>query len=106
MAISGYDSLIHVASGGLSGATCKMIMMPFDVVRKRMQVQHVESVHYVTHVHRMAGLWDCVQKTYVREGIRGFYKGVLPAVVKTAPASAATFFAFEMVKKAVLVVRE
>ncbi len=45
------------------------------------------------------GLLDCMRKTVARDGVRALYRGVGPAVARSFPACAATFLAYEEVKK-------
>ena len=39
----------------------------------------------------------CLQQIWHREGIRGFYKGSLPSIIKAAPSAAVTFATYEFV---------
>eukprot|EP00019_Armaparvus_languidus_P013927 CAMPEP_0168587254 /NCGR_PEP_ID=MMETSP0420-20121227/4772_1 /TAXON_ID=498008 /ORGANISM="Pessonella sp." /LENGTH=337 /DNA_ID=CAMNT_0008622505 /DNA_START=11 /DNA_END=1024 /DNA_ORIENTATION=+ len=56
-------------SGGIAGAASVFGNTPIDVIKTKMQ--GLESAQYKSFM-------DCVQKTFQREGIRGFYKGVTP----------------------------
>lgn len=42
------------------------------------------------------GVRDCVSKMYKQEGIKGFYKGLTPTIVKIFPASGLFFLAYEL----------
>lgn len=42
-------------------------------------------------------LRTCLTQIYQREGIRGFYKGALPSLIKAAPSAAVTFATYEFV---------
>jgi hypothetical protein len=37
------------------------------------------------------GAWNCVVQSYRNEGIRTFYRGILPALCRAAPVNAAVF---------------
>ena len=39
----------------------------------------------------------CLQQMWQREGIKGFYKGSLPSIIKAAPSAAITFATYEFV---------
>lgn len=39
----------------------------------------------------------CLQQIWQREGIKGFYKGSLPSIIKAAPSAAVTFATYEFV---------
>jgi len=48
---------------------------PYQVIRARLQDQH----------HSYAGTWDCINKTWKFEGVRGFYKGCAPYLLHVMP---------------------
>lgn len=60
---------------------------PLQVVRTRLQDQHQ---HY-------NGFIDVIKKTYEREGISAFFKGVIPALYRVIPASCLTFVTYEFI---------
>ena len=82
--ISEVGPLTLLIGGGLAGQVCWLISFPFDVVKSRLQGDGVTSVEY-------KGMLDCVKKTYNRDGVRGFYKGLSPTLVRAFPVNAATF---------------
>ena len=45
------------------------------------------------------GMWDVMRSTWRKEGWRGFYRGLTPQLLKTAPSSAITFLIYETVVK-------
>ena len=45
------------------------------------------------------GIVDTVQKIYLNEGIRGFYKGLTPTVIKIFPASGLFFLFYEQMSR-------
>jgi solute carrier family 25 folate transporter 32 len=42
-------------------------------------------------------LVECVRETYKLEGWRGFYRGMMPTVVKVTPTACLLFLTFETV---------
>lgn len=74
----------------------KTAVFPFDLVRKRLQVQGPTRSSYV---HRNIPVYIGIAKTLrdvVRaEGVRGLYKGLPVSVIKAAPLSAATMWSLE-----------
>eukprot|EP00160_Parvularia_atlantis_P007336 Unigene16519_Nuclearia_a/m.48876 Unigene16519_Nuclearia_a/g.48876 ORF Unigene16519_Nuclearia_a/g.48876 Unigene16519_Nuclearia_a/m.48876 type:complete len:128 (+) Unigene16519_Nuclearia_a:2-385(+) len=89
--------------GGAAGVLSKVGTMPFDVVRKRLQIQHSEARQYaVGGAVRYDSVRDCIGRTLRTEGVRGFFRGLAPALLKTAPASAVTFVVFERVRDALV----
>lgn len=70
-------------SGGLAATIAILTSHPIDVVRTRLVSQGEPRVY--------KGIMDAARKMYLFEGVRGFYKGVLPAVMLTAPEGAFRF---------------
>ena len=52
---------------------------PMDVVKTRLQV--IRSGGEAAY----SGLLDCARKTYVNEGIKAFFKGIVPRMIVIAP---------------------
>ena len=50
----------------------------------------------------VASLRACLRGIWVREGLRGLYKGALPSCLKSAPATAVTFATYELCIRALL----
>ncbi len=70
--------------------------MPLDTVKKRLQVQGFETARMqFGRVVVYRGSWDCVVGIVRAEGVRGLYKGSLPAVVKSAATTAVTLVVFD-----------
>lgn len=61
---------------------------PAITSRRLQQRQEGRAVQY-------QGLRDAVRTTWTREGMRGFYRGMVPHLAKTAPNSAITFMVYE-----------
>lgn len=45
----------------------------------------------------VVSLSQCLRDIYLKEGVKGFYKGTVPSLVKAAPQAAVTFAAYEFV---------
>lgn len=89
----------ELVSGALAGIVSKTLTMPFDVVRKRMQVQGpVRLQVVVTGVPVYSGMVQCFTGIVKHEGIKGFFRGWWPTMLKSAPSSAVTFFVVNRMK--------
>eukprot|EP00127_Corallochytrium_limacisporum_P003296 Clim_evm145s147 gene=Clim_evmTU145s147 len=86
----------NLVAGAAAGASAKAIMMPFDVVKKRLQVQGFEAARaHFGRTQRYTGLLNCIIFIFKQEGIPGFFKGTAASVIKSALASATTFAVYE-----------
>ena len=92
--------------GGVSRATASLSLMPINVVRTRLQMQsystdEVKRKDLMRDTNQKnqiqyTGMWDAFVKIYRNEGIRGFYKGFTPSVIKIFPSSGIFFLSYEM----------
>lgn len=39
---------------------------------------------------------DCAQQIYARDGFKGFYRGFVPCLLRSAPTNGISFLAFEL----------
>lgn len=75
--------------GALSKLVAAVTTYPVQTVRSRLQ-QRFEGRQLVYR----SGL-DAVRLTFQREGLRGFYKGLLPSLLRVMPQSAVTITIYE-----------
>jgi solute carrier family 25 (mitochondrial citrate transporter), member 1 len=76
--------------GGMSaGCFSTLGNNPVDVVKTRMQ--GIRATEY-------KNTWDCFSKIWQREGMRGFYSGVLPRLGRVIPGQGIIFMSFETIK--------
>ncbi|KAL0457390.1 UNVERIFIED_CONTAM: Mitochondrial thiamine diphosphate carrier 2 [Sesamum latifolium] len=83
---------------GLAAGTCaKAVCHPLDVVKKRFQVEGCNDPRYGARVeqHAYRNMHDALRRILHAEGWAGLYKGIVPSIVKAAPAGAVTFVAYE-----------
>lgn len=81
------------AMGATSGAFGASIVYPLNVLRTRLQTQGT-----TLHPERYTGIWDVAVKTLQNEGPRGLYKGLMPNLLKVAPALSITWIVYEQAK--------
>jgi solute carrier family 25 folate transporter 32 len=67
------------------------VTYPLQVLRSRLQ-------HYEAEELFGKGAGGVVRKLWREEGVRGFYRGVMPGVVRVLPATWVTFLVYENVK--------
>lgn len=79
--------VLSTVSKLVAGATT----YPLQVLRSRLQ-------HYDAEAQFGRGISGVVRKLWREEGVRGFYRGVMPGVVRVLPATWVTFLVYENVK--------
>ncbi|KAJ2899777.1 Calcium-binding mitochondrial carrier SAL1 [Zalerion maritima] len=79
------------ASSGAFGAT---VVYPLNVLRTRLQTQGTKM-----HPPTYTGIWDVGRKTLQNEGMQGMYKGLVPNLLKVAPALSITWMVYENSKR-------
>jgi solute carrier family 25 thiamine pyrophosphate transporter 19 len=76
------------------------MIMPLDVIRKRMQVQGpLRTELAVSKVPRYDGIITATLQIIRHEGVLALYKGLWPSILKAAPSSAVTFFVLHECQK-------
>ncbi|BAU01748.1 hypothetical protein LR48_Vigan10g171000 [Vigna angularis] len=80
--------LVQLGCGTVSGALGATCVYPLQVVRTRMQAQRAYM-----------GMADVFRRTFKHEGLRGFYKGLFPNLLKVVPAASITYLVYEHMKK-------
>ncbi|AOA64154.1 Thiamine pyrophosphate mitochondrial carrier [Komagataella phaffii CBS 7435] len=90
---SHYDELafIEPISGFMAGIIAKSSTFPLDLIRRRLQV------HRKWLGHERETFMTISKKIFIREGLRGFYSGLTPALLKTAPTTAISIWTYEYV---------
>jgi solute carrier family 25 carnitine/acylcarnitine transporter 20/29 len=75
--------------GGLSGYTLWIGIYPVDVLKSKLQTDSLTKPKY-------RGSIDVVRDVWAKNGIKGFYRGFIPTILRAAPANGATFAIFEL----------
>lgn len=84
---------VLVGTGMFSTSVAQFVSYPFALVRTRLQAQGMGG-----ESNRYSGMIDVVVKTVRREGVTGLYKGILPNIMKLAPAAGISWYTFEKAK--------
>ncbi|KAJ4292997.1 carrier protein ymc1 [Collariella sp. IMI 366227] len=82
--------------GGLAGEALWLGSYPFDVVKSKMQTDGLSG-----EGRRYRSMRDCFGQTWRAEGMRGFWKGIGPTLLRAMPVSAGTFAVVEMTMRAI-----
>ncbi|KAI8081687.1 mitochondrial carrier domain-containing protein [Halteromyces radiatus] len=81
------------ACGMVSGSIGATSVYPLNVIRTRLQAQGTPA-----HPRYYSSPWDAAQVTFRTEGIRGFYKGLGPTLLKVVPAVSISYVTYEWSK--------
>ncbi|CAK9814545.1 Mitochondrial thiamine pyrophosphate carrier [Anthophora plagiata] len=91
--VSFYNSTI---SGSLSGLLAKTAIYPFDLSRKRLQIQGFKHGRQgFGSFFECVGLIDCLRLTFKVEGVRGLFKGLVPSQLKATATTGLHFTVYE-----------
>lgn len=93
-------------AGSLAGVTSQSLTYPLDLARARMAVTHDDAFSNLKKVFRPSvnffdfrqNIFQFFQRTYRKEGLRGFYRGYFPTVLGVIPYAGASFFTYETLK--------
>lgn len=86
-------ALGKLLAGAVSGAVAQSFTYPFDVLRRRFQVNTMSGLGY-----QYKGFFDAIRVIVRTEGIRGMYKGLVPNLLKVAPSIGSSFLSFELTR--------
>lgn len=106
---SSFDSSVksslvgNLIGGSIAGFVAKSSIYPFDVVKKRLQIQGFQQ-------HRKGfgkqiycnGIFHCIRVTVSEEGLLALYKGYWPSMLKAVVGTALHFSAYDEIKNALL----
>ena len=67
------------------------VTYPYQVLRSRLQ-------NYQADERFGRGFRGVVKRTWMEEGVTGFYRGLVPGVIRVMPATWVTFLVYENVK--------
>lgn len=80
-------------AGAISGAVAQTCTYPFDVLRRRFQINTMSGMGY-----QYKSVPDAIRVIVLNEGIKGLYKGIVPNLLKVAPSMASSWLSFEMTR--------
>lgn len=72
---------------GLAKIFAAVLSYPYQVIRARLQIYHTAKAY--------KGSRDAVTQLWRHEGIKGFYKGLAPNLLRVMPSTCVTFLVYE-----------
>ncbi|GAN08169.1 calcium-binding mitochondrial carrier protein SCaMC-1-like isoform X3 [Mucor ambiguus] len=82
------------ACGMISGTIGATSVYPLNVIRTRLQAQGTKG-----HPRVYKSPWEAVQITFLEGGVKGFYKGLGPTLLKVVPAVSLSYVTYEWSKR-------
>ncbi|XP_026762656.1 mitochondrial thiamine pyrophosphate carrier-like [Galleria mellonella] len=91
--------LANLIAGSVSGFAAKTALYPFDLVKKRLQIQGFQQ-HRSDFGKQMycRGMLDCLKLTITEEGFLALYKGYGPSMWKAVLTTALHFAVYDEIK--------
>lgn len=83
------DKWARFMYGGFSGGLAALVVTPLDVAKVRLanDIQH-----------KYTGMSDCFRQSYSHEGMRGFYKGSSPNILRSVVVNAVELGTYDFAK--------
>jgi hypothetical protein len=78
---------VTLAAGGLAGVLSWALALPLDVIKSRVQAAPLTAP-----TPRLAAVASAL---LAESGWRGFFKGVLPCILRAVPVNAVTFLVYD-----------
>nr|XP_045016446.1 solute carrier family 25 member 40 isoform X3 [Jaculus jaculus] len=90
--------MINFTSGALSGSFAAVATLPFDVVKTQKQTQLWTHENHTISVPLHMSTWAIMKNIVAENGFSGLFTGLIPRVVKIAPACAIMISTYELGK--------
>eukprot|EP01117_Protostelium_nocturnum_P002987 TRINITY_DN13918_c0_g1_i1.p1 TRINITY_DN13918_c0_g1~~TRINITY_DN13918_c0_g1_i1.p1 ORF type:complete len:299 (-),score=120.64 TRINITY_DN13918_c0_g1_i1:57-953(-) len=85
-----------LVSGGVGGMAYWGFTFPLDVIKSSIQTDAINPAE-----RKYKGWVDCASKIYRSQGTKGFFRGFTPCIIRSFPANAACFWAYEQSKRVI-----
>jgi solute carrier family 25 phosphate transporter 23/24/25/41 len=86
-------------AGAVAGAIGKTLTAPLDRVKLLLQTRGGLQQGVLREAAKKGGVWQALVAIGKEEGIRGYWKGNLPQILRVVPYSATQLYAYEELKR-------
>ncbi|XP_006891549.1 PREDICTED: solute carrier family 25 member 40 [Elephantulus edwardii] len=90
--------MISFTSGALSGSFAAVMTLPFDVVKTQKQTQLWIYESHELPVPSKVSTWVIIKNIVAKNGLPGLFTGLIPRLIKIAPACAIMISTYEFGK--------
>uniref|UniRef100_A0A8C8SDA6 Mitochondrial glutathione transporter SLC25A40 n=1 Tax=Pelusios castaneus TaxID=367368 RepID=A0A8C8SDA6_9SAUR len=87
--------MISFTSGAAAGSIAATVTLPFDVVKTHKQTELWESETLNISQKRSASTWTVMKRIFAERGFTGLFAGIVPRLIKVAPACAIMISTYE-----------
>ena len=91
-------AVLAMAAGSAAGAVSALCCFPLDLVRRRMQLADAPGTA-LSRIGPLGRMVDVAADVARRDGMRGFYRGIVPELAKVVPGVGIAFSVYEAAKK-------
>lgn len=84
----------YLAAGGTGGLLYWLLTYPTDVIKSSMQADALDK-----HQRKYKNVVHCARTLYAEAGVKRFFRGWTPCILRSVPANAVLWVVFEKVRK-------
>ncbi len=90
---------VNVMAGAVSGMAGAVVGSPFYLIKTRMQSYSTVPATQVGEQTHYKSSWEAISRVYKNEGLKGLYRGVDTAIIRTGAGSAVQLPLYFAVKR-------
>ncbi len=89
--------MVSAVIGGASKVIASVATYPYQVIKSRLQQREIDPANSNGSgvERRYKGTIDCIVKIWKQDRAVGFFRGIIPNILKVVPSSALTFLVYE-----------
>jgi len=87
-----YSPVTHVVAGGMAGAVGAAVTTPLDVAKTLLQTR---GTSHDSEIRSCRGMFHAFRIIWMRDGVRGFARGLTPRVLTHMPSNALSWLSYE-----------
>ena len=83
-----------ILSGGIGGFFYWSLFYPIDVIKSALMTDAVNPAK-----RKFTGFFDAASKLYASGGVKAFYRGIVPCLLRASPANAGMLFTVDYIRR-------